>query len=201
MVAGMTLRRCRDCGLAWFPRSAYQVGHSIQQQYLEDETSPTEYYRLIEPYDQQTFTIRMERIIRNDGAHLRAGPRYRMQCRDISPCSSAGRVDAGRGRTESSGGPLLGRLLQIKPAEHVMYFTKQSLVLAVEAARFRDPSVERWGRRRSIAGMQYSTTFSQVGRKLVRMLDIPGIRAVVEESLFRLFRDELLLTAHRPSGF
>jgi hypothetical protein len=60
--------------------------------------------------------------------------------------------------------------------------------------------VTRWGRRRSIAAMGHSTTFSPRARRLVRVLDLPGVRGVVEHALYGLFRDELLLTARRPAA-
>jgi len=95
---------------------------------------------------------------------------------------------------------LLGRLLQIKPVEHLVYFTRESLRRSAETAGFQSVAVTRWGRRRSIAAMSHSTTFSPRARRLVRLLDLPGVRGVVEQALYRLFRDELLLAGRRPAA-
>lgn len=93
---------------------------------------------------------------------------------------------------------VMARLLQIKPAEHLVYFTKESFALAAKGAGFDEVRVQRWGRRRSIAAMPYSTTFSGIGKQLVRVVNVPGIRAAVELALFHAFKDELLLTARHP---
>jgi 2-polyprenyl-3-methyl-5-hydroxy-6-metoxy-1,4-benzoquinol methylase len=93
---------------------------------------------------------------------------------------------------------VMGRLLQVKPDEHLIYFTRRSLELAARTAGFEDVGVQRWGRRRSMAAMPYSTTFSTVGKNLVRVLAAPGVRTAAELGLFHFFKDELLLTARRP---
>ena len=67
MVGGMSLSRCAACGFAWFPRSLYD-GRSIEAQYVDDETSQTESYRMMEPFDLQTFAIRMRRIVTLTGS-------------------------------------------------------------------------------------------------------------------------------------
>lgn len=93
---------------------------------------------------------------------------------------------------------VMARLLQIKPDEHLVYFTQRSLALAAETAGFTDIEVQRWGRRRSMAAMPYSTTFSGAGKRLVQLVAVPGVRTAVELTLFHAFKDELLLTARRP---
>lgn len=95
---------------------------------------------------------------------------------------------------------LLGRLLQIKPSEHLVYFTAPSLARAARMAGFTSIRVERQARRRSVRGLRWSTTFSPRGRALVRLLDVPGLREAVESALVRFFKDELLLTASSPSS-
>jgi 2-polyprenyl-3-methyl-5-hydroxy-6-metoxy-1,4-benzoquinol methylase len=92
---------------------------------------------------------------------------------------------------------IMARLLQIKPEEHLVYFTQRSLGLAAESAGFENVEVQRWGRRRSMAAMPYSTTFSGIGKRLVQLVNLPGIRPAVELTLFHAFKDELLLTARR----
>jgi SAM-dependent methyltransferase len=260
----MSLSRCAECGFAWFPRSLYD-GRSIEAQYVDDATSPTEYYRMMEPFDLETFVIRMRRIVTltgsatgrvldigcNVGTFLEAAARFRWKAVGVDPNPRAAEIAEKRGfevhrgffdgslapnlsyfdavhagdviehlfapieflaRVRSvlrPGGLLvvvtpdidsaLGRLLQIKPAEHLVYFTRESLRRAAELAGFRDAAVERWGRRRSISAMRYSTTFSSRTRRALRLLDIPGPRGLLEHLLYRLFQDELLLTAFCPT--
>ena len=95
-------------------------------------------------------------------------------------------------------GSLLGRLLQIKPREHPIYFTERSLGLALERAGFADVRVARSSRRRSMAAMVHSTTFSSRVRPLLRLAALPGVRDPLERTLVRLFKDELLATAAAP---
>ena len=264
-AGGMPLSRCVRCGFAWFPASLYS-GQSIEAQYLEDTTSPTDYYRMVEPYDLETFSIRMKRIV--DGTGLAAGRVLDIGCNVGTFLQAAARVgwtgvgvepnpraaevaekkgfEVHRGFFDESIAPrmgafdavhagdviehlfapiallerirsvlrpgglvvivtpdidsLLGRLLQIKPVEHLVYFTRESLRRSAGTAGFQNVAVTRWGRRRSIAAMGHSTTFSPRARRLVRVLDLPGVRGVVEHALYRLFRDELLLTARRPAA-
>lgn len=93
---------------------------------------------------------------------------------------------------------LLGRLIQIKPDEHLVYFTRDALRRAAEAAGFQGIAVQRWSRRRSIPAMRYGATLAPSTRRLVHFLGLPGVRSVIEHALFRLLRDEVLLTAFRP---
>lgn len=260
-VAGMPLSRCGHCGFAWFPRALY-AGRSIEAQYVQDVTSPVDYYRTVEPLDLETFSIRMRLIAKltglttgrildigcNVGTFLEAAARFGWEALGVEPNPRAAEMAEGKGfeihrgffdesltpslgqfdvvhagdviehlfapveflaRVRSvlrPGGLLvvvtpdidsvLGRLLQIKPAEHLVYFTAASLRRSAELAGFHRAAVERWGRRRSISAMRHSTTFSPRARRLVRLLDIPGARSVVEQLLYRLFLDELLLTAY-----
>jgi SAM-dependent methyltransferase len=264
MVGGMSLSRCPECGFAWFPRSLYE-GSSIEAQYIDDETSPTEYYRMMEPFDLKTFAIRMRLIVTltglvtgrvldigcNIGTFLEVAARFGWKAVGVEPNPRAAEIGEKRGlevrcgffdgslasnlsnfdavhagdviehlfepieflarvrNVLRPGGLLvvvtpdidsaLGRLLQIKPAEHLVYFTRESLHRAAELAGFRDVAVERWGRRRSISAMRYSTTFSSLTRRALRLLDIPGPRSLLEQLLYRLCRDELLLTAFCPA--
>jgi len=89
---------------------------------------------------------------------------------------------------------LMGRLLQIKSREHLVYFTQRSLATAARTAGFPHPSVKRWGRQRSIDAMRHSTTFSGRAQRLVALLSVPVVRPLIERTLFRCFKDELLLT-------
>jgi len=262
MVDGKSLHTCRTCEVAWVLPSL-QVDEHVEQQYLENITSPAEYYLAAQSYDYKTFTIRMKRIRGLTG--LRAGRMLDIGCNigtflevaadigwtpvGVEPNPHAARVASEKGFEVHCGffdGPLartfpdfdavhlgdviehvsnpvlfleqvlqvlrpgglllcvtpdfnsvMGRLLQIKPTEHLVYFTKRSLISAVEAAGFCKPTVQRWGRRRSIAAMRHSTTFSERVRTLMRTLDVPIIRPSVEAGFFHMFKDELLLTAYR----
>jgi len=262
-VRGMSLSRCPGCGFAWFPRSLYR-GRPIEAQYVEDETSPAEYYRTVEPFDRETFAIRMRLIASmtgrpagrvldigcNVGTFLSAAARAGWRAVGVEPNRRAAALaeqrgfEVHRGLFDESlaaglgefdavhagdviehmfapveflarvrevlrpGGLLvivtpdidsaLGRLLQIKPDEHLVYFTTESLGRAAHLAGFRDAVVERWARRRSISAMRHSTTFSPRVRWAIRLLDVPGARGLLERLLYRLFPDELLLTAFCP---
>jgi SAM-dependent methyltransferase len=261
---GEDLNRCRDCGFAWFPRGGASL-EAVKGQYLENETSPAEYYQLAEPFSLEAFDIRMKRIIRdtgsktgrildigcNVGTFLQSAARSGWTPVGVEPNPQAARRAAERGfevhcgffddalaaklplfdvvhmgdiiehvydpvellrqvrRVLRPGGLLvvvtpdidsvMGRLLQIKPGEHLVYFSKGSLQLAAEKAGLLSLSVERWGRRRSISSMRYSTTFSPGKRALIGLLDLPLIRSAVELGLFHLFKDEVLLVARQPA--
>jgi 2-polyprenyl-3-methyl-5-hydroxy-6-metoxy-1,4-benzoquinol methylase len=261
----MALSRCGRCGFAWFPRSLY-AGRQIEAQYVEDITSPVDYYRMVEPFDLETFSIRMTRVVEltglktgrildigcNVGSFLQAAARFGWTAVGVEPNPRAaemaeakgfevhrgffdeslaarlGRFDAVHAgdviehlftpidflvcaRRVLRGGALLmivtpdidsalGRLLQIKPTEHLVYFTRASLRRSAELAGFHSAVVRRWGRRRSISAMRYSTTFSPRARRLVGLLDVPGLRGLIELFLYRLLRDELLLTAFSPQS-
>ena len=262
-VRAKSLAKCTDCGFAWFPRGQYDAA-AVRQQYLADETSPTEYYDRAEQHDDATFQVRVRRMARllgaskgrvvdvgcNVGTFLRTAKREGFTPIGVEPNPHAaarvrdhglevhsgffdqaaveriGRADAVHmgdviehvfdpvellrlaASVLRSGGvlmvvtpdleSLMGRLLQIKPDEHLVYFTRRSLELAARSAGFEDVGVQRWGRRRSMVAMPASTTFSGVGKSLVRVLGIPGVRTAAELTLFHLFKDELLLTARRP---
>jgi SAM-dependent methyltransferase len=88
-AGGMPLSRCVRCGFAWFPASLYS-GQSIEAQYLEDTTSPTDYYQMVEPYDLETFSIRMKRIV--DGTGLAAGRVLDIGCNVGTFLQAAARV-------------------------------------------------------------------------------------------------------------
>lgn len=94
---------------------------------------------------------------------------------------------------------VMGRWLQIKPKEHLVYFTRNSLRLAAAAAGYQAATAQRCGRRRSISSMRRSTTFSPRARALVALLDLPVIRPAVELGLFHLFKDEVLLVARQSA--
>ena len=258
-----SLAKCTSCGFAWFPRGQYDAA-AVRQQYLADETSPTEYYDRAEQHDAATFLRRLRRMARllgrsggrivdvgcNVGTFLRTAKREGFTAIGVEPNPQAaarardkglevhtgffdqaaveriGRADAVHmgdviehvfdpvdllrhaASVLRSGGvlmvvtpdleSLMGRLLQVKPDEHLVYFTRRSLELAAATAGFEDVGVERWGRRRSMAAMPYSTTFSGVAKNFVRVLGAPGVRTAAELALFHLFKDELLLTARRP---
>src|SRR4051812_5936970 len=61
------LSRCRDCGCAWFPRGDSSI-EAVRGQYLENRTSPIEYYQLAERFSMEAFEVRMRRIIRETGS-------------------------------------------------------------------------------------------------------------------------------------
>lgn len=259
-----SLHRCRDCGFAWFPRDGASM-EAVRSQYLENETSPLEYYELAERFSLEAFEIRMRRIIKetglktgrlldigaNIGTFLQAAAHSGWSPVGVEPNPQAAQRAAERGfevhraffdealasrlpqfdvvhmgdviehvfdpvdllkqvrRVLKPGGLLLvvtpdidsamGRWLQIKPREHLVYFTRSSLRLAAEAAGFDAVPAERWGRRRSISSMRHSTTFSPRARALVTLLDLPVIRPAVELGLFHLFKDEVLLVARQPA--
>jgi SAM-dependent methyltransferase len=97
-------------------------------------------------------------------------------------------------------GTLFGRLLQVKPQEHLVYFTARALRHALEAAGFANVTIERSGRRRSIVALRHSTTFGTAAQPWLRMLAVPGLRHAAEWTIETVIRDELLAVAEAPAG-
>jgi 2-polyprenyl-3-methyl-5-hydroxy-6-metoxy-1,4-benzoquinol methylase len=90
--------------------------------------------------------------------------------------------------------------LQIKPREHLVYFTTRSLQLAAEAAGYRVLCSERAGRRRSISSMRCSTSFAPSRQRLVGLLDVSVLRSLIELGLARFFKDDVVVLARAEAG-
>lgn len=92
-----------------------------------------------------------------------------------------------------------GRLLQRKPAEHVVHFRRRSLAEAARRARLDVVGVTRVSRDRSIEALQHSTTFGVVGRAVLSLVSRAGAAPLVERMVAPLCRDTLMLVARRPA--
>lgn len=232
-----------------------------KRQYLNNETSPLEYYELAEPLSLDAFVLRMKRIIAASGVargtvldigctvgtFLQAAKDAGWTPAGIEPNPQTAKTARERGFTVHEGffdeemaarlpkfdavhmgdviehvlepvalmklvrrvlkpGGLLfvatpdidsfmARRLQIKPREHLVYFTTRSLRLAAEAAGYKVLCSERASRKRSISSMRYSTSFAPSRRWLVRLLDVPVVRPLLEAGLARFFKDDVVVLA------
>lgn len=91
----------------------------------------------------------------------------------------------------------LARMFQIKPREHVIYFSQRSLQLLVESRGFEVMINRRWSRFRAIGQMEHSTTFSAKGKVCLRWIRILGLSKLVAAFLYYFTRDEILLLAKK----
>lgn len=90
------------------------------------------------------------------------------------------------------------RLLQRKPAEHVVHFRRRSLAEAATRAGLDIAAVTRVSRDRSVDALQHSTTFGAAGRAALRLITRAGAAPLVERLAAPLCRDTLMLVARRP---
>lgn len=93
---------------------------------------------------------------------------------------------------------LAARLLQIKPFEHILYFTKTSMMHLIEMTDFKIEKITTTTRDRSIKAMVYSTTFSTIKGKLF----VKFIASLHADKLINIFlklfvRDEILVIARK----
>jgi len=232
-----------------------------KEQYLNNETSPLEYYELAEPFSLEAFALRMKRIVAATGlakgavldigctvgTFLQAAKDAGWEATGIEPNPLTAKAARARGftvhegfydeamaarlpkydavhmgdviehvldpvelmklvrRALKPGGVLfvatpdidsfVASRLQVKPREHLVYFTTRSLKLAAEAAGYKVLFSERAGRRRSITSMKYSTSFAPSRRWIVSVLDVPVVRPLVELGLATFFTDDVVVLA------
>lgn len=91
------------------------------------------------------------------------------------------------------------RLLQRKPAEHVVHFRRRSLAEAARRAGLDVVGVTRVSRDRTLEALQHSTTFGAAGRVALRLVSRAGAARLVERMAAPLFHDTLMLVARRPA--
>lgn len=94
----------------------------------------------------------------------------------------------------------LGRALQIKPREHLVYFNPPTLERTLTSAGFEVLGIQRGTRRRSIEAMIHSTTFGPAGRRMLRLASWPPVAETLSWALWRFTRDEAIAFARRPLG-
>lgn len=90
----------------------------------------------------------------------------------------------------------VARRLQIKPLEHILYFTSGSLRTLLERAGFEVVRAETTTRYRSIPSLVHSTTFQSSGAKvMLRMLTALRLDSLINLTLQWFVRDEVLVIA------
>jgi len=93
---------------------------------------------------------------------------------------------------------IIARMLQIKPYEHILYFTKESITNLLKRSGFRIRKICTTTRERSIEAMAYSTTFtSGKGRKLVKAAAVLHLGGLINVFLELFVRDEILVIAEK----
>ncbi len=93
---------------------------------------------------------------------------------------------------------LVARLLQIKPFEHILYFTKPSIMHLLEMTEFRIEKITTTTRDRSIKAMAYSTTFStNKGKLFVKLIASLHLGKLINFFLKLFVRDEILVIARK----
>lgn len=93
---------------------------------------------------------------------------------------------------------IVARLLQIKPFEHILYFTKKSISYLFSKTNFKIEKNITTTRDRSVKAMLYSTTFkTNSGRRLVKIIVFLHLEKLIN-ALLRIFvRDEVLVIARK----
>jgi len=90
-----------------------------------------------------------------------------------------------------------GRLLQIKPEEHLYYFTPATMGAMLDEAGFVVEGIECMDRHRNLTGMAHSTTFEGLLRILAPIFRLS--RRVLGDVVVKLpLRENLLAIARRP---
>jgi len=91
----------------------------------------------------------------------------------------------------------LARLFQVKPEEHILYFTKESLTAAVLRAGGRVLSLEARGRPRNFAALAGGETLGFLGARAASCVRCLGLDSTANAVLTRFFHDELFLLSAR----
>ncbi len=92
----------------------------------------------------------------------------------------------------------IARQFQIKPQEHLVYFSRYSLDTLLQKESFHIHRSCRWSRLRTIEALDRGTTFSDTGKKFISCLRTFGLSSMVGQFLFHFTRDEILVLATAP---
>jgi 2-polyprenyl-3-methyl-5-hydroxy-6-metoxy-1,4-benzoquinol methylase len=94
----------------------------------------------------------------------------------------------------------VARMLQVKPLEHLYYFSADTLGRVVREAGLGVESVTRTTRRRDLRHALRGTTLTGWRRRLAALAVGAGLAPVVAGVLARVVRDELWVLARRPEA-
>lgn len=93
---------------------------------------------------------------------------------------------------------LLARIFQVKPKEHLFYFTEETLGKILRKANFRTETILELGRRRDIAAMDQGATFENKSWLLLsNFLRWTKMDVLASVLLDAAFREELLALAQK----
>lgn len=94
----------------------------------------------------------------------------------------------------------LARMFQVKPREHVLYFTEPTIRRAIEAAGFEVVAIDVVTRLRDIANMERGTSLGGLGKVVARTLRLTRTAGLVARLLYATAGDELLAFARARPG-
>ena len=92
---------------------------------------------------------------------------------------------------------ILGKVFQIKPKEHLFYFSKDTLRKKMEHAGYKVELLVEVGRRRDIAAMSMGASLDSKWRAVSKLLDRMGLAVATSIFLSLFFRDELFVLARK----
>ena len=95
---------------------------------------------------------------------------------------------------------LVVRALQVKPLEHLFYFTESTLRRMLEGVGFKVLLILKTTRRRDIDSMNYGTTFKSPAMKwTLKLLAATRLSVILSWLLEKVVKDELLIIAQKVS--
>lgn len=258
---GRPIVECRSCGLVFV--SPQPSRKEIDDQYILDDTSPSDYYGKSAKIDRLVFNKRLElieefstkRSILDVGCSvgeflLAAKDRDWSVIKGIEPNKNAAEICLAKGLDVQntffspdeiednekvevihmgdviehfsnprdavilakslliSGGSLVlvtpdfdsrvARALQIKPLEHLFYFTESTLTKMMVDAGFKIRLIKKTTRRRDIDSLKFGTTFSSPLVKFVLdLLSFTRLSLPLGWLLEKVLRDEIILVAEK----
>ncbi len=92
----------------------------------------------------------------------------------------------------------LARMFQIKPKEHLFYFSMSTLTQMLEAEGFRVVHMQEWPRKRNVGAMHLGATFENPMWKWVsKFLSLTKLDIIVNAMLEILFKEQILAVAQK----
>jgi SAM-dependent methyltransferase len=92
---------------------------------------------------------------------------------------------------------LFGRFFQVKPREHLFYFSRSTLFRALEQCGFEVVFIQKQGRRRDIAAFPEGANLPPFWIGVAKLLRASGLDRIVSRFLEVFFPDELFALARR----
>jgi 2-polyprenyl-3-methyl-5-hydroxy-6-metoxy-1,4-benzoquinol methylase len=87
------------------------------------------------------------------------------------------------------------RLFQIKPREHILYFTGDSIRKMFAYFNVKIELLQKTTRKRSLKALEYSSTFSDrpIFKKMVKLFSAAGLDSIINKFISLFIRDEILV--------